>query len=60
MGGKAGKSGKGGSGAGGPSFAVVKVGPVTYKATATTLAHGDGGKGADGAPAGAAEDVGEF
>lgn len=59
-GGKAGKSGKGGSGAGGPSFAVVTVGSVIYEAIGSTMAHGKGGQGADGAPAGAEGDIGVF
>jgi hypothetical protein len=55
MGGKGGKGGKGSGGAGGPSIAVVQVAGAKVKVdVSSSLKHGKGGPGAEGAPDGTA------
>jgi hypothetical protein len=55
-GGQGGRGGRGGGGAGGPSLAIYEGGASHVIVNATRLAHGAGGKGAQGAPAGSAAD----
>jgi hypothetical protein len=62
MGGKGGKGGKGSGGAGGPSIAVVQVAGAKVKVDpiSSSLEHGKGGPGAEGAPEGITAKLKEY
>jgi hypothetical protein len=62
MGGKGGKGGKGSGGAGGPSIAVVQVAGAKVKVdpVSSSLEHGKGGPGAEGAPEGTTAKLKEY
>ena len=58
LGGRGGLGGTGGGGAGGYSYAIFAGGGANVTTNATTLAHGAGGKGNNGAPDGQAGNQG--